>query len=240
MRSPLHHGGRGRFLVIGATLGIVVAMTGAPAASSSPSSQASASMVIEKVDGIFRGYPGDCPDDLPATPLTCHEWDLTVFKAGGTYSDGGVAPPKTPWILIALHHTLTFPGDFGEPVESDAVNGYAEGVDVTFDRQHLSLATLRAPDLHLGDGSIVDLEATWTAVGDRQLYGNDGPSLEEFGLVKQLHTDCFTTVSQGHQKFRSAHVRAVIDGAESRYDGIYAYIAFNQFLTVTVVPANCR
>jgi hypothetical protein len=235
--APL--GGRAR-IVISTTLGVVLATIGAAAAAPSDASSPSGAMTIEKVDGIFRGYPGDCPDELPATPLVCHEWDITAFKAGGTFTDGGVSPPKTPWILLALHHTLTFPGDGDEPVESDAVNGFVEGADVTFDREHLSQASVQAPALHLSDGTVVDFQATFTAWSDRMLWGNNGPSLEDFGLVKHLHTDCFTTVSQGHQKVRLAHVVAVVDGVESRYDGIYGYISFNQFITVEVYPHNCR
>jgi hypothetical protein len=210
-------------------------MAGTPAATSSPS----ASKVIEKVDGIFEGFPGDCPDDLPATPLVCHEWDITVFRSGGTFTDGGVAPPHTPWVLIALRHTLTFPGGDVDPVESDVAQGFVVGADVTFDRQHLSYASVRAPDLQMSDGTVVDLEATWTATTDRMLWGNDGPALADFGRVRHLHTDCLNMVSQGHQKVRGASVQAIIDGVESRYDGRYAFMSFNQFITIEVHPRSC-
>jgi hypothetical protein len=200
---------------------------------------ASVSHFHEKVLGFLRGWPGDCPDDLPSTPLVCHEWDISAYDVGSNDQPGSMSPPHSHWVLIALHHTLTFPGGGRDPVETDAVLGFRDGADVTFDRQHLSTATVRAADLRLSDGTSVDLEATWTATSPRMLWGNDGPSLEDFGLVHHAHSKCLTEQNQGHQKFRLAHVLAHVDGVTSRYDGRFAFLAYNQFLGVEVHPAAC-
>jgi hypothetical protein len=193
----------------------------------------------EKVLGFVRGWPGDCPDDLPAVPLVCHEWDITAYDVGTDDQPGAMSPPHSRWVLIALHHTLTFPGGGSDPVESDAVLGFRDGADVTFDQQQLSSATIHAPDLSLDDGTTVDLEATWTATSPRMLWGNDGPALDDFGLVHHEHSKCLTVETQAHQKFRLAHVLAVVDGVTSRYDGRFAFLAYNQFIGVEINPASC-
>lgn len=193
----------------------------------------------EKVLGFLRGWPGDCPDDLPTTPLVCHEWDITAFDIGTDEQPGGISPAHARWVLIALHHTLTFAGDGADPVESDATVGFEDGADVSFDQQHLSTATVRAPGLAMSDGTSVNLEATWTATSPRMMWGNDGPALDEFGRVHHQHTACETIENQGHQKLRLANVAAVVDGVASRYDGRFAFLAYNQFISVDVHPASC-
>ena len=232
---------RTRLIVIGTAIGVVVAMSGTFAANSvaAPGEPAGASVFREKVAGIFAGYPGDCPDELPATPLVCHEWDITVYRNGSNDEPGGLAPSRSRWVLLALRHTLTFPGGEGEPTESDVGFGFRDGVDVSFDAAHLEYAIVRAPDLALTDGTTVDLEATWTPTSGRQLYGNDGPALDQYGLVHHFHDSCVTLNSEGHQKVRSARVDAVVNGTSSSYTGAYAYLAVNQFTVVEVHPKSC-
>ena len=200
---------------------------------------ASATHSHEKVLGFVRGWPGDCPDDVPDDPMVCHEWDITAYKVGTDDAPGGISPAHARWTLIAVHHTLTFPGGGGDPVESDVAVGFRDGADVTFDQEHLSTATVRAPGLALSDGTTVNLRATWTATAPRLQWGNDGPGLQEFGHVHHLHERCLTTEFQAHQKFRSAHVLAVVDGVTSRYEGRFAFLAYNQFISVHVQPASC-
>jgi hypothetical protein len=222
-------------VVLLAVLGVVLTLC----SSISAHAAASATHTHEKVLGFFRGWPGDCPDDLPDQPLVCHEWDITAYDVGTDEQPGGISPPHTGWVLIALHHTLTFPGGGGEPVESDVALGFRDGADVSFDQAHLSTATVRAPDLALDDGDVVDLQAIWTATSPRMMWGNDGPALDEFGHVHHLHAPCLTEEFQAHQKFRLAHVVAVVDGVTSRYDGRFAFLAYNQFISVQVQPASC-
>jgi hypothetical protein len=145
----------------------------------------------------------------------------------------------SPWQLLAIRHTLTFPGGGADPDESDVAFAFVDGADVTFDRQHLASATVRAHGLSLSDGSTVDLDATWTAVTGRLVAGNNGPALGEYGLVRHLHEDCLTVNNQVHQKLRNARVDAVVDGVSSAYDGAFAFISFNQFIGVEVHPRAC-
>jgi hypothetical protein len=166
----------------------------------------------------------------------CHEWDIVLYRNGTTAEPGGVAPPNSRWVLLALRHTLTFAGDGSEPVESDVGFGFLDGADVTFDREHLEYASVRAPGLELTDGSVVDLAATWTATSGRSVYGNDSPALADFGLVRHFRGDCINVVNQGHQKIRKARVQSVVDGVESPYSG--GVISTSQFTSVKVHPAS--
>jgi hypothetical protein len=221
-------------LVLAATLGVVVAAAGTSAAA--PATRSS-STITEKVDGFVHGYPGDCPDDLPSTPLVCHEWDIVLYRNGTTAQPGGVAPPHSRWVLLALRHTLTFAGDGSEPVESDAGFGFLDGADVTFDSEHLAYASVRAPGLELTDGSVVDLTATWTATSGLSVFGNDSPALADFGQVRHFHDDCINVVKQGHQKIRESRVQSVVDGVESPYGG--GIISTSQFTSIEVHSQKC-
>lgn len=205
----------------------------------SPAGGSSASTITEKVDGFVKGYIGDCPDDLPPAPLVCHEWDVTLYRNGTTAEPGGIAPPHSRWVLLALRHRLTFAGDGSEPVESDVGFGFIDGADVTFDQQHLGYASVRAPDLGLTDGTSVDFAATWTVTTPRAVYGNDSPALDDFGLVRHLHEDCLTVVNQGHQKIRRARVELVVDGTTTSDDGRYNLISTSQFTEIEVHPKSC-
>jgi hypothetical protein len=72
------------------------------------------------------------------------------------------------------------------------------------------------------------------------LYGNDGPSLADFGKVRHLRDDCVNDVNQGHQKFRLAHVHALLNGVAVDDNSIFAFLAFNDFHSIEVHPASCR
>lgn len=234
----MHRGGRAGLLVTGATLGIVLATAGAPAASSPDTSQRASSIFYEKVDGYLRGYPGDCPRaEAPQDPLVCHEVILTAYRVGS--SDTTKAPPKATWVLEVVRHTLSFPGGGGEPAESDVVTGFTETPVVSFDQQHLSGAHLVADDVPMSDGSTLDVDATWVATSDRLLDGNDGPATEEAGLVHHLKGDCLNAVNQAHQKYRLAHVHALLDGVPSDDISIFAFLAYNHFIYQEVHPAGC-
>lgn len=233
--------GRARLLAIGTAVGLVLSMAGASVTGPafSAAGHTDVSVVHETVDGIFRGYPGDCPDELPATPLVCHEWDLTVYRNGFNDHPGGLAPPKHPWVLIALRHTLTFAGGDVEPVESEVGFGFRDGVDVTFDRTHLGSATVRAHDLALTDGTTVDLDATWTATSDLFRYGNDGPALVGPDNPRHFHADCITLNNDGHQVFRTARVDAVVNGIASNYSGAYGFLSTGHYTLIEVHPHSC-
>lgn len=195
----------------------------------------------EKVLGYLQAYPGDCPPaEAPQDPYVCHEVVLSAWRVASDEALGAMAPPRTHWALAAVRHTLTFPGGGGDPTESEVVEGFTDHPTVTFDRQHLSTAHLLAQDVPMADGSTLDVEATWTATSPRFVYGNDGPSLVDFGRVRHLHEPCLNEISQGHQKFRLAHVHTVLNGVPVDDLSIFAFLASNQFRTTDVVPARCR
>jgi hypothetical protein len=202
-------------------------------------SAGTASVYREKVDGYAFGFAGDCPAEPPAEPLVCTEWIIQPLRAGAADGGGGgVAPPKTPWELFLLRHTLTFPGGGGEGVESNVALAFVPVTDVTFDREHLRYASVRATDVVMSDGTTADVDAQWVGTSDRFVYGNDGPALEDFGLVpRHVNDDCLTANYQGHQKFRLAHMDAVVNGVQYGYDG--GYISFNNFVFIEVHKQRC-
>lgn len=223
--------------VITAALLMVVALAAPSAAQSNASSEHNA----EKVLGYLQGYPGDCPPaEAPQDPFVCHEVMLSAWRIGTNEGPGTIAPPNTAWVLSAISHTLTFPGGGADPTESDVVEGFTSHPTVTFDQQHLSAAHLVASGIHMSDGSTLDVDATWTATSDRILSGNNGPSLADFGKVRHLHEPCLNQINQGHQKFRLAHVHTLLNGVPVDDLSIFAFLAYNQFRSIEVVPASCR
>lgn len=200
----------------------------------------SASTYLEKVDGYIQGYPGDCPPaEAPQDPTVCHEVVLTAYHVGSTETPAGVPASKSPWVLIVTRHTLTFPGGGQDPAESDVVTGLTTAASISFDRVHLSTAHVVAEDVPMEDGTTMAVDATWTATSPRRMWGNDGPALEESGRVPHEHLPCVTLVNQAHQKYRLQHVHAVLNGVPSDDLSIFAFLAYNHFLTVEVRPASC-
>jgi hypothetical protein len=163
---------------------------------------------------------------------------VSAFRVGGTETT--IAPPKASWVLALTSHTLTFPGGGADPTESDVVTGFSEDPVVDFDQQHLSTGRVQDEDVAMTDGSTLDLDATWTAVSERHQFGNDGPSLLDFGLVRHAHEKCLNVINQGHQKFRNAHVHALVNGVPDDDNSIFAFIAYNHFISLEVHPASCR
>lgn len=217
-----------------------VPLSGATSTASATAPTASAQQFHEKVEGFLQGYPGDCPlDEAPQDPLVCHEVVITAYKYSGTDADGGMPPQKAPWTLVVLKHTLTFPGGGQDPTESDAVNGYTFDPVVTFDQQHLATARIHSDDVTMDDGTTMSLDATWTATSPRIMSGNEGPLLADNDLVRHLHEYCLNDVHSAHQKYRIAHVHALIDGVASDDLGTSAFLAYNQFLETVSVPAHC-
>ncbi len=209
---------------------------------SQPSSaaQASTTKLTERVFGYLQGYPGDCPPaDSPQEPVVCHEVVLSAWRIGFIDAPGPISARDTTWVLSVVRHTLTFPGGGADPTESDVVEGFAASPVVTFDQQHLGSAQVLA-HVPMSDGSTLDVDATWTATSDRLLFGNDGPALAEAGRLHHQRTPCLNEVHQAHQKYRLAHVHAVLNGVPSEDLSIFAFLAHNQFTSVEVVPASCR
>ena len=105
--------------------------------------------------------------------------------------------------------------------------------DVTYDREHLAFASLKT-EIPWDDGSVAHVDFHWEAIGDREVYGNDGPALEGFGLVRKYVDKCTTQVNQGHQKFRISSMTGTLDGTPVHtYTSFPAgFISFNHFVSI--------
>jgi hypothetical protein len=213
---------------------------------SSTAGSSSTTVFRTKVDGYAFALFGDCPDVEFLPPGTvCREGFIAVFREGAAGPDGGtVAPPKTPWSAFFLQHTLTFPADGGEPTESDVRFGFVPDIDdslVTYDRQHLSVASV-VTAIRLSDGTTATFNFHWNAISDRSVYGNNGPSVGDFGLVRHYVDQCSTQVNQAHQKFRVAEMTGTFNGTPVHtYSSFPAgYISFNHFVFIDVTHGrNC-
>ena len=155
---------------------------------------------------------------------------------------GSVAGPKTPWSAFLSEATLTF-GPDGDFVVSDERTGFLpviDPADVTYDQQHLAFASLKA-EIPWDEGGTSTVDFTLEAISDRFLYGNDGPALDDFGLVRKFVDKCSTQVNQAHQKSRIASMSGLFDGAP-----VHTYtsfpsgaISYNHFVSIDVTPGWC-
>ena len=219
---------------------LLVTATLVVAQSTATASSPNVTRNTEKVLGFLQGYPGNCPPaEAPQDPFVCHEVVLAAWRIGTNDGPTTTAPPKTVWVLSVVRHTLSFPGGGVDPTESDVVQGFTTHPTVTFDRQHLTTAHLVADGVHMSDGSTMDVDATWTATSSRLQFGNDGPSAADFGHVRHQHEICANVIFQAHQKFRLAHVHAVLNGVPSDDVSEFAFLAYNHFTSIEVHPASC-
>ena len=216
-------------LAAAAVLGLVAAAVSA----------GSATVARFKVDGYAFAAFGTCPDtpDLPPAGTVCRDAFVLMAREGVAVGGGPVAPPKTQWYAILREATLTFDGT-DEPTETDVRFGVLPVVDaaaVSYDREHLGFASLRAT-IPMDDGTDAAVDLEWSAISERFVYGNDGPALADFGLDRHHVDRCSTQVNQGHQKFRLAAMTGRIDGhpVQSYVSFPSAYISFNLFVSVDV------
>jgi hypothetical protein len=202
----------------------------------SPASATPTSVQRFMTAGYAFGGFGDCPDvDSPPPGTVCHDASLTIFREAFAVDGGGLSAVNTPWAAFYYEHTLTFQAT-GDPVESDVRSGFLPNVDeasVTYDREHLAFASVRT-DIPMSDGSTSHVDVSWQPITDRVVFGNDGPALVDFGLVRHLVDRCETQVNQGHQKYRVAEMTGTIDGV-----AVHSYtfapsgiISFNHFVFI--------
>jgi hypothetical protein len=213
----------------------------APAPSvAADSGQATVSRFI--TDGIAQSAFGGCDFLIPPGPLTCHETAVQVFREGASGSPGSTAPPKTPWVITIDDYTVSFVtgGQDAMPVFSDERSGFLLNPTVAFDQQHLSFLSVDAR-VPMNDGSSFEFQATWSATSARMQFGNDGPSLDEFGLVRHSVDSCNTVNDQAHQKIRLADMVGTLNGApvQSYPDIDIDFLAHNHFVLIEVAHGNC-
>ena len=75
------------------------------------------------------------------------------------------------------------------------------------------------------------------------MYGNEGPALQDFGLVRKYVDRCTTQVNQGHQKTRISSMTGTLDGTPVHtYTAFLAgYISFNHFISIdTTHGPHCQ
>jgi hypothetical protein len=196
-------------------------------------------------EGIAQSFFGECDFSTPPGPLTCHETLVVVFKEIFKEASGSpdwTAPSKTPWIITIDDYDVSYAsgGPDAVPVFSNERSGLLVGPTVTFDQQHLSSlgADARVP---MSDGSTFDFHGTWAATSDLSQFGNDGPSLADFGRTHHYVDACTTINSQAHQKFRSATMTGTLNGApvHSYRNLDIDFLAYNHFVYVAVTHGDC-
>ena len=201
----------------------------------SPSSAAPTSVQRFKTVGYAFAAFGDCPDVAQPPPGTvCTDRQIAIAREAVAIDGGGLSAVNTPWSAFLDEATLTF-GATGDPVVTDERFGFVPRIDdaaVTYDREHLASASVRT-DIPMSDGSTVAVDMNWQAVSDRMVFGNDGPALSDFGLVRHTVDECSTQVNQGHQKFRIAAMTGTLDGVPVHsYQNGPGFISFNHFVFV--------
>jgi hypothetical protein len=199
-----------------------------------PGAWPSTSVARFKVTGYAFAVVGNCPQ-MPDPGTVCREAFIQVARESVAIDGGGLAPPKTPWGAFYYESTVTFQAG-GDAVETDIRWGFLDFIDpsaVTYDRQHLEFASVDA-EIPLSDGSAVAVDMDWHAVSERFVYGNDGPALSDFGLIRHHVDRCSTQVNQGHQKFRVAAMTGTVNGSavHSYANSVAGFISLNHFVFI--------
>lgn len=191
-----------------------------------------------------EAYFGDCTDVISPPPGTvCHETRVLLFRETVVYGGGSNAPSEAPWAVYVARYTLTF-GETGlEPVVTDYVDGFLLDPRLAYsDKQHLLTAALAAR-VPLSDGSDFNFQGTWTATGDRMLYGNNGPENSYEGLPRHFNDKCITFNANAHQTVRNATMAGTVNGSP-----VYSYAAlpdaadifYNHFIYISVAHGGCN
>lgn len=158
---------------------------------------------------------GDCPDvDAPLPAGTdCVENYVLLVRNIQTSEGGSVAPRDARWNFYAQSVRVESPA--GEVVGGDPTvtllrwgGGEVVGT-VSVDQVHLQVAEARVA-LPMSDGSTMNFAASWHAISDRVLFGNDGPST---GAPHHVVSKCVTSVAIGHETFTTASMTGTLDGA---------------------------
>jgi hypothetical protein len=193
-------------------------------------------------DGYAGTYFGGCDFINPPGPLTCHETHVEVFKEGVSGVPTGTAPPKTPWAVVIDDYTVSFAsgGPDAVPVVLADRTGFVLDPAVTFDQQHLSFLTVDA-QVPMSDGSTFDFQGDWSSISGRFQFGNNGPSLQDFGLVRHYVDRCNTANNQAHQKYVIANMTGTLNGVPVQsYPGLgLDFIAHNHFVFINVTHGSC-
>ena len=93
----------------------------------------------------------------------------------------------------------------------------------------------------MSDGSTFDFQGVWTAISDRYIFANDGPTNAFEGLPRHYVDNCTTINDNAHQKFVDAAMSGTLNGQP-----VHTYSAFpagdifyNHFVYVDVTHGSC-
>lgn len=159
-----------------------------------------ATVVRHPAFGAYAEF-GSCPDVQPPPAGTTCVDNIVFIAAVSTVEGGGsLAPKLMEWSVFAETYLLEFTGT-EEPIVTVLRTGFGDiQGEFTIDTVHLQTATADLV-LPMSDGGTFDFTATWTAISDRQHFGNDGP---DTGLPRHYNDPCLTVNAHGHQKFTVA------------------------------------
>jgi hypothetical protein len=191
------------------------------------------------VYGGMDAFFGDCPDteETPPVGTVCVDNYMIVWRGYDVIGGGSIAPAKAPWYAFAVTVRLEVTGP-EEITETLLRQGAAElDGEASVDTVHLGdgSAAFRLP---MSDGSTFEFAGTWRAIGDRVVWGNDGPAT---GAPRHFVDRCTTFNGLGHQKFRPASMTGTLNGqsVHSYTVGVYAGIFNNRFLYIDVPHGGC-
>ena len=128
------------------------------------------------VYGGAEAFFGGCPDTVETPPAgtVCVERYVLVWRGYAVFGGGSIARSKAPWNVFAQTGRVEFTGA-EEPDVTELRFGFGElDGEAAVDTVHLTVASasFRLP---MSDGSIYDFAGSWRAIGDRLVFGNNGP-----------------------------------------------------------------
>jgi hypothetical protein len=190
-------------------------------------------------------YTDSCPLTTPAVDTPCIA--ITVFYFREDLPNGGLvsAPSvpggrgRVPFDALAIVEDVVIHPD-GSAELKGSIDGQTFTNSGTYDAQHLEFASVQAV-IPMSDGTTFTVDLQWTADGDRQLFGSNGPASEEDGLPEaHFRTPCLTANYLDHQKFRHAVASGTLNGVPTSDYAFHEAAVFNNWFHWTeVTHANC-
>jgi hypothetical protein len=212
---------------------VVVALPAGTASAGNPT--------IERhpVYGGAEAFFGGCPDteETPPAGTVCVESYVLVWRGYAVLGGGSIARAKAPWNVFAQTVRVEFTGA-EEPDVTELRFGFGElDGDAAVDTVHLTVASAEFR-LPMSDGITFDFAGSWSATGDRLVFGNDGPST---GAPRHVVDKCRTFNALGHQKFRLASMTGTLNGeaVHSYTARPAAFIFNNRFIYIDVPHGSC-
>jgi len=192
-----------------------------------------------------EAFFGNCPDvEFPPVGTVCQESYVIVFRETRVLGGGSNAPSQAAWSMYAQTYTLSFSTPDGPPDFLEFADGFTDhGVVASSDDQRVSSLTAAAR-VGLSDGSTFDFRGTWSGVGDRWVYGNNGPLNDAEGVARHSVSKCETVNANAHQTGRNATMTGTLNNVpvHSYTFAFTADIFYNHFEYIVVQHGgvSCR